>query len=96
MLAYREIKLFALDQAPASVVRGILAVAASHSGDTDQRAIWEVTVGHVEWTDTPARDRDHERLADAEWALHDWLQDNGAKEGEVVLVTTAVPVASLS
>ncbi len=96
MLAYREIKLFALEHAPASVARGVRAVAASHAGDTAQRAIWEVTVGHFEWTDTPARDRDHERLADAEWALHDWLQENGAEEGEIVLVTADVPVASPS
>jgi hypothetical protein len=41
----------------------------------DATAIWEVTVGSYDWQD-----------AAEEWSLHRWLRENGAKDGEAVLV----------
>ncbi len=49
--------------------------AFAHVSTVDASAIWEVTVGTYDWQD-----------AAEEWALHRWMRENGAMEGEGVLV----------
>lgn len=75
MAAYKTIKLFDLDDAPAHVRDAIRPIALAHVGTVDEDAIWEVTVGTYDWQD-----------AAEEWALHRWMRENGAADGETVLV----------
>jgi hypothetical protein len=75
MAAYRMMKLFDLASAPDEVQKAIRPVALAHASVVDATAIWEVTVGTYDWQD-----------AAKEWALHDWMRQNGAADGEVVLV----------
>jgi len=78
--AWRLVKLFDLGQAPTQIQDAIRPVALTHVSQTDGSAIWEVTVGTYDWRDAPE-----------EWSLHHWLRDNGAKDGEVVLVQADAP-----
>ena len=73
--AYRLVKLFDLGQAPSQIQDAIRPVALIHVSKVDGTAIWEVTVGKYDWREAPE-----------EWSLHHWLCDNGAKDGEIVLV----------
>jgi len=75
MTAYRTIKLFDLGDAPAHVRDAIRPIAFAHVSTVDASAIWEVTVGTYDWQD-----------AAEEWALHRWMRENGATDGEGVLV----------
>lgn len=75
MSAYRTIKLFDLSAAPEEIREAVRPVAVAHAGRLDATAIWEVTVGSYDW-----------REAEEEWALHDWMRQNGATDGELVLV----------
>lgn len=80
MAAYALIKLFDLADAPEDVQGAIRPIALAHASPLDASAIWEVTVGSYDWRD-----------AAQEWALHDWLRENGATNGEVVLVKMEAP-----
>jgi len=73
--AFRTVKLFDLGQAPAYIQDAIRPIAVVHVSRVDGSAIWEVTVGAYEWQD-----------AAEEWALHRWLHQSGAAEGETVLL----------
>ena len=75
MAAYALVKLFDLANAPDDVQKVIRPIALAHVSVVDASAIWEVTVGTYDWRD-----------AADEWALHDWMRENGATNGEVVLV----------
>lgn len=75
MAAYALVKLFDLASAPDYVQKAIRPIALAHVSVVDASAIWEVTVGTYDWRD-----------AANEWALHDWMRENGATDGEVVLV----------
>jgi hypothetical protein len=75
MTVYRDVKLFDLGQAPDYIRDAIRPVALAHVSVVDATAIWEVTVGSYDWRD-----------AAEEWALHRWLRESGAKDGELVLV----------
>ncbi len=72
---FRTVKLFDLGQAPAYIQDAIRPIAIVHVSRVDGSAIWEVTVGSYEWQD-----------AAEEWALHRWLHQSGAAEGETVLL----------
>ncbi len=73
--AFRNVKLFDLGLAPAHIQDAIRPIAFVHLSKVDGCAIWEVTVGSYDWQD-----------AAEEWALHRWLRENGAAEGESVLL----------
>lgn len=73
--AFRTVKLFDLGQAPAYIQDAIRPIALVHVSRVDGCAIWEVKVGSYEWQN-----------ATEEWAMHRWLRDNGAAEGETVLL----------
>jgi hypothetical protein len=75
MTIYREVKFFDLDAAPDYIRDAIRPIALAHSSAVDSTAIWEITVGSYDWQD-----------AAEEWSLHRWLRENGAKDGEAVLV----------
>jgi hypothetical protein len=75
MTPYKEVKYFDLDAASDFVRDAIRPVALAHVSTVDATAIWEVTVGTYEWQE-----------AAEEWALHRWLSENGAINGEIVLV----------
>ena len=75
MAAYRNVKLFDLTEAPDVVRDAIRPIALAHVSAVDDVSIWEVTVGSYDWQD-----------AAEEWALHRWLRENGAADGEIVLV----------
>lgn len=75
MVAYKSVKLFDLGDAPNFVREAIRPIALAHVSTVDASAIWEVTVGTYDWQD-----------AAEEWALHRWLRENGAGEGETVLI----------
>ncbi len=72
---FRTVKLFDLGQAPTFIQDAIRPIALVHVSTVDGSAIWEVTVGAYNWQD-----------AAEEWALHRWLREGGAAEGEIVLV----------
>ncbi len=72
---YRTVKLFDLGLAPDFIQDAIRPVAVVHLSRVDGCPIWEVTVGTYDWHD-----------AAEEWALHRWLRENGAVEGENVLL----------
>jgi hypothetical protein len=72
---FRTVKLFDLGMAPAFIQDAIRPIALVHLSKVDGSAIWEVTVGSYDWQD-----------AAEEWALHRWLRENGAAEGENVLL----------
>lgn len=74
-VAFRTVKLFDLGLAPAYIQDAIRPKALVHLNTTDGCAIWEVTVGTYDWRD-----------ATEEWALHRWLRENGAVDGENVLL----------
>ncbi len=80
MTAFTTVKLFDLDEAPASVQQAVRPEALAHLSVTEANAIWEVTVGTYDWQD-----------AGEEWALHRWMRDNGAADGETVLVKWQEP-----
>lgn len=80
MAAYALVKLFDLAGAPEVVRNAIRPIALAHVSVVDASAIWEVTVGSYDWRDAPQ-----------EWALHDWMRENGAANGEVVLVKMEAP-----
>ncbi len=73
--AFRIVKLFDLSLAPDAIRDAIRPIALVHLSNVDGCAIWEVTVGSYDWQD-----------AEEEWALHRWLRENGATEGENVLL----------
>ena len=75
MGAYKTVKLFDLGQAPDFIQEAIRPIARVHVSSVEGTAIWEVTVGTYDWQD-----------AAEEWALHRWLRESGAAEGEIVLV----------
>ena len=75
MTVYREVKFFYLDAAPDYIRDAIRPIALAHVSAVDATAIWEITVGSYDWQD-----------AAEEWSLHRWLRENGAKDGEAVLV----------
>jgi hypothetical protein len=75
MPAYRDVKLFDLSEAPAFIQEAIRPLALAHVSAVEASAIWEVTVGAYDWQD-----------AAEEWALHRWMRENGAVDGELVLV----------
>ena len=75
MTVYREVKFFDLDAAPDYIRDAIRPIALAHGSEVDATAIWEVTVGSYDWQD-----------AAEEWSLHRWPRENGAKDGEAVLV----------
>ena len=75
MGAYTLVKLFDLASAPNFVQEAIRPIALAHVSALDASAIWEVTLGTCDWRD-----------AAEEWALHDWMRENGATNGEAVLV----------
>jgi hypothetical protein len=75
MAIFQTVKLFDLERAPAFIQDAIRPIAAVHVSSVDGDAIWEVTVGTYEWQD-----------ATEEWALHRWLRESGAAEGEMVLL----------
>ena len=72
---FRTVKLFDLGRAPDFIQDAIRPVALVHVSTVDVSAIWEVTVGVYDWQD-----------AAEEWALHRWLRESGAVDGELVLV----------
>jgi hypothetical protein len=75
MATFRTVKLFDLAEAPGEIRDAVRPVARAHASALDESAIWEVTVGTYDWQD-----------AAEEWAMHRWMQENGAVEGETVLV----------
>lgn len=75
MAAYKLIKFFELASAPDYVQEAIRPIAFAHVSTVDANAIWEVTVGTYDWQN-----------AAEEWALHDWMRENGATDGEMVVV----------
>jgi hypothetical protein len=75
MTVYREVKFFDLGDAPEFIRDAIRPVALMHISTVDATSIWEITVGTYDWQD-----------AAEEWALHRWLRESGATEGEFVLV----------
>jgi hypothetical protein len=72
---FRIVKLFDLGLAPAFIQDAIRPIALVHLSKMDGCAIWDVTVGAYDWQD-----------AAEEWALHRWLRESGAAEGENVLL----------
>jgi hypothetical protein len=72
---FRTVKLFDLGLAPAFIQDAIRPIALVHLSKVDGCAIWEVAVGSYDWQD-----------AAEEWALHRWLREHGAAEGESVLL----------
>ena len=78
MAVYREVKLFDLGEAPDFIREAIRPLALVHVSVVDATSIWQVTVGSYDWQD-----------AAEEWALHRWLRENGATNGELVLVMVA-------
>jgi hypothetical protein len=72
---FRTVKLFDLGQAPDFIQDAIRPIARVHVSTVDASAIWEVTVGVYDWQD-----------AAEEWALHRWLRESGAFDGELVLM----------
>jgi hypothetical protein len=74
-VAFQIVKLFELDRAAAFIQEAIRPIARAHVSTVDGTAIWEVVVGSYEWQD-----------AAEEWGLHSWLRENGAIDGELVLV----------
>jgi len=74
-VTYKVVKLFDLVRAPDHVQEAIRPIAFAHVSTVDASAIWEVIVGSYDW-----------RNAAEEWALHDWIRENGATDGETVLV----------
>jgi hypothetical protein len=72
---FRTVKLFDLGLAPDFIRDAIRPIALVHISEIDGCAIWEVTVGSYDWQD-----------AAEEWALHRWLRESGAAEGENVLL----------
>ena len=77
---FRTVKLFDLGLAPAFIQDAIRPIALVHLSKVDGCAIWQVTVGSYDWQD-----------AAEEWALHRWLRENGATEGENVLLQSDDP-----
>jgi hypothetical protein len=75
MGAYKTVKLFDLGQAPDFIQEAIRPIARVHVSSVEGTAIWEVTVGTYDWQD-----------AAEEWALHRWLRESGAADGEIVLL----------
>jgi hypothetical protein len=75
MSVYKIVKLFDLGQAPDFIQDAIRPIARVHVISVEGSAIWEVTVGTYDWQD-----------AAEEWALHRWLRDSGAADGEIVLL----------
>jgi hypothetical protein len=75
MAAFRTVKLFDLEEAPGEIRDAIRPVARGHVSSIDESAIWEVTVGTYDW-----------QGAAEEWALHRWMKEHGAADGETVLV----------
>jgi hypothetical protein len=75
MTVYREVKFFDLDAAPDYIRDAIRPIALAHVSAVDATAIWGITVGSYDRQD-----------AAEEWSLHRWLRENGAKDGEAVLV----------
>ena len=75
MTVCREVKFFDLDAAPDYIRDAIRPIALAYVSAVDATAIWEITVGSYDWQD-----------ATEEWSLHRWLRENGAKDGEAVLV----------
>jgi hypothetical protein len=75
MTAYKVVKLFDLGDAPVFVREAIRPIALTHASTVDGDAIWEVTIGTYDWQD-----------AAEEWALHRWMRESGAADGEIVLV----------
>jgi len=74
-VAFQIVKLFDLGRAAAFIQDAIRPVARVHLGAVDGTAIWEVVVGSYDWQDTVE-----------EWGLHSWLRENGAVDGELVLI----------
>jgi hypothetical protein len=72
---FRTVKLFDLGLAPTFIQVAIRPIALAHLSKVDGCAIWEAAVGSYDWQD-----------AAEEWALHRWLRENGAAEGENVLL----------
>nr|WP_294502254.1 hypothetical protein [uncultured Rhodopila sp.] len=75
MSVYKVVKLFDLGQAPDFIQDAIRPIARVHVSSVEGTAIWEVTVGTYDWQD-----------AAEEWALHRWLRESGAADGEIVLL----------
>ena len=75
MSVYKIVKLFDLGQAPDFIQDAIRPIARVHVSSVEGTAIWEVTVGTYDWQD-----------AAEEWALHRWLRESGAADGEIVLL----------
>jgi uncharacterized cupin superfamily protein len=75
MPSFTTVKLFDLNAAPDYVRDPVRIIANAHVSPVDDTAIWEVTVGSYEW-----------QKAAEEWELHRWLKENGAVDGELVLV----------
>lgn len=75
MTAYRNVKLFDLGDAPDYIREPVRPIALVHSSTVDATAMWEVTVGSYDWQDSAK-----------EWDFHRWLRENGAVDGETVVV----------
>lgn len=80
MAAFNLVKLFDLAEAPETITDAIRPTALAHVSSVDAVAIWEVTVGTYDWRD-----------AAEEWALHRWLRESGAIDGETVLIKLEDP-----
>ena len=72
---FQIVKLFDLDRAAAFIQDAVRPIARVHVSTVDGTAIWEVIVGSYDW-----------QVAVEEWGLHNWLRENGAVDGELVLV----------
>ena len=75
MTIYRQVKLFDLADAPDYVREPVRPMALVHASTADASAMWEVTVGSYDWQN-----------AAEEWDLHRWLRENGASDGETVVL----------
>ena len=72
---YRQVELFDLADASDYIREPVRSVALVHASTVDASAMWEVTVGIYDWLN-----------AAEEWDLHRWLRENGATNGETVVL----------
>jgi hypothetical protein len=83
---FQTVKVFDLVDAPAEILDAARELSAAFIGDIGEHALWEVCVGNCEWEGFAPRNAAETRAASGERRLHRWLSENGARDGEIVIV----------